>query len=148
MKYMNKYIHNFFSNMNNLTNSMRLKKLRFILITLSGVLLLPLQETRSEEVFLKCIGKFEINRGALIKPDWETIYLSINLNGLKSTIHDKGVKTKGRTLIRRNSYTITHRDNKNNIKNIFKINRTHGNYIVDSPQTNRTLIGTCQKSRG
>ena len=126
----------------------QLQKFRFILVLLSGVLLLPVQETRSEEIFLRCIGKFEINRGALIKPDWETSYLTINLDGLKSTIADKGIKRKGRTLIRRNSYTITHRDNRNRIRNIYKINRTYSTYIVESPQRNRTLIGTCQKGRG
>ncbi len=148
MKYINKFMHNFFSNLTDHTNSMQLQKFRFIVVLISGVLLLPLKETRSEDMFLKCIGKFEINRGPLIRPDWETIYLTINLDGLKSTIDDKGIKTKGRTLIRRNSYTITQRDNTNRIKNIFKINGTHRNYMVISPQRNRTLIGTCQKGRG
>ena len=145
---MNKYIHIIFANFNNHPNSMRLQKFRFIWVLLSGLLLLPLQESRSEEMFLKCIGKYEINRGALIKPDWETIYLTINLDGLKSTIDEKGIKTKGRTLFRRNSYTITNRDTKNRINKIYKININHGNYMVESPQMNRTLIGTCQKSRG
>ena len=126
----------------------QLQKFRFILVLLSGVLLLPVQETRSEEIFLRCIGKFEINRGALIKPDWETIYLTIKLDGLISTINDKGIKKEGRTLIRRNSYTITQRDNRNRVKNIYKINGTHSTYTVESPQKNRTLIGTCQKGRG
>ena len=131
-----------------LNNSSRVQKLRFLLILLSGLLILPAQETRSEEIFLKCIGKFEINRGALIKPDWETSYLTINLNGLKSTIDDKGIKREGRTLIRRNSYTITQRDNRNRVKNIYKINEKYGTYSVESPQRYRTLIGTCQKGRG
>ncbi len=143
-----KYIHNLLSKLDNHINSMRLQKLRVFLVLLSGLLFLPAQETRSKEMFLICIGKFEINRGALIKPDWETIYLKINLDGLKSTIDDKGLISKGRTLIRRNSYTITHRDNTNRIKNIYKINGTYGNYIVETPQRNRTLIGTCQKGRG
>ena len=107
-----------------------------------------MQQTKSEELFLKCIGKYEINRGALIKPDWETSYLTINLDGLISTILDKGIKKEGRTLIRRSLYTITHRDNRNRVKNIYKINGTHGIYTVESPQRNRTLIGTCQKGRG
>ncbi len=145
---MKKNIRTFFPNLNNLTKSIRLQKLRFILLLLSGVLLLPAQETKSKEIFLKCIGKFEINRGALIKPDWEKSYLKINLDGLISTIDEKGIKKKGRTLIKRNSYTVTHRDNRNRIKNIYKINGTHGTYIVEFPQRNRTLIGTCQKSRG
>ena len=135
-------------NFSNLINSFQPPKFHFILVLLSGVLLLTMQKTKSEEIFLKCIGKYEINRGALIKPDWETSYLSINLDGLISTIEDKGIKIEGRTLIRRNSYAITHRDNRNSIKNIYKINGKYGTYSVESPQRNRTLIGTCQKGRG
>ena len=145
---MNKNIKILFPNLKNLTTTVQLQKVRFILLVLSGMLLLPAQQTRSEEIFLKCIGKFEINRGPLIKPDWESSYLTINLDGLKSTIDDKGIKKEGRTFIRRNRYTITHRDNRNSIKNIYKINETHGTYIVEYPQRNRTLIGTCQKGRG
>ena len=124
------------------------KKIHFNLVLLSGLLLVPLQQTRSEELFLKCVGKYEINRGALIKPDWETSYLTINLDGLISTIVDKGIKKEGRTLIRRNSYTITQRDNRNSVRNIYKINGKYGTYSVESPQRYRTLIGTCQKGRG
>ena len=135
-------------NINNLFKSIQPQRFHFILVLLSGLLLVPLQQTRSEEIFLKCVGKYEINRGALIKPDWETSYLTINLDGLISTLYDKGIKKEGRTLIRRNSYTITHRDNRNSVKNIYKINGNHGTYSVESPQRNRTLIGTCQKGRG
>ena len=119
-----------------------------IFVLLSGALLIPLQQASSKEIFLKCNGKYEINRGPLIKPDWETSFLRINLDGLISTIENKGIKKEGRTLIRRNEYTITHRDNRNRVKNIYKINSTHGTYTVISPLTNRTLIGTCQKGRG
>ena len=145
---MNKLIQILIPNFNYLINSVQPKKFRFFLVLLPGVLLLPLQQARSEDIFLKCIGKYEINRGALIKPDWETSYLTINLDGLISTISEKGIKKEGRTLLRRNSYTITHRDNRNRVKNIYKINGTHGTYTVESPQRNRTLIGTCQKGRG
>ena len=145
---MNKDIKILNHNNKNLFKSIQPQKFHFILVLLSGLLLVPLQQARSEEIFLKCVGKYEINRGALIKPDWETSYLTINLDGLISTIDDKGIKKEGRTLIRRNSYTITHRDNKNSVKNIYKINGKHGNYSVESPQRNRTLIGTCQKGRG
>ena len=145
---MNKNIQILIPNFKNLINSFEKKKLRFIIVLLSGVLLIPLQQTRSEEIFLKCIGKYEIDRGALIKPDWETSYLTINLDGLISTIYDKGIKKEGRTLIRRKSYTITHRDNRNSVKDIYKVNGSHGTYSVESPQRNRTLIGTCQKGRG
>ena len=145
---MNKNIQFLIPNFNHLITSIQSKKFRFILVLLSGLLFLPLQQTRSEEIFLKCIGKYEINRGALIKPDWETSFLTINLDGLISTIVDKGIKKEGRTLIRRNSYTITQRDNRNRVKNIYKINVTHNTYTFESPQMNRTLIGTCQKGRG
>jgi len=145
---MNKNIPILIANFNNLINSVQPQKFRFTLILLLGLLILPLQKTRSEELFLKCIGKYEINRGALIKPDWETSYLTINKDGLISTIDDKGIKKEGRTVIRRNLYTITHRDNRNSVKKIYKINGTHGTYTVESPQRNRILIGTCQKGRG
>ncbi len=135
-------------NINYLFKSIQPKRLHLNVVLLSGLLLVSLQQTRSEEIFLKCVGKYEINRGALIKPDWETSYLTINLDGLKSTIDDKGIKKEGRTLLRRNSYTITHRDNRNSVKNIYKINEKHGTYSVESPQRNRTLIGVCQKGRG
>ena len=145
---MNKDIKILIPNINYILKSRQPKRFHFNLVLLSGLLLVPLQQIRSEEIFLKCIGKYEINRGALIKPDWETSYLTINLDGLISTIDDKGIKKEGRTLIRRNSYTITHRDNRNSVKNIYKINGNHGTYSVESPQRNRTLIGTCQKGRG
>ena len=145
---MNKYIKILIPNINYLFKSIQPKKFHFNLVLLSGLLLVPLQQTRSEVLFLKCVGKYEINRGALIKPDWETTYLKISLDGLISTIDDKGIKKEGRTLIRRNSYTITQRDNRNRVKNIYKINGKHSTYTVESPQRNRTLIGTCQKGRG
>jgi len=135
-------------NINYLVKYIDPRKFYFNLVLLSGLLLVPLQQTRSEELFLKCVGKYEINRGALIKPDWETSYLKINLDGLMSTIYDKGIKKEGRTLIRRNSYTITQRDNRNSVRNIYKINGKYGTYSVESPQRYRTLIGTCQKGRG
>tara|TARA_Y100001968_G_scaffold269749_1_gene260648 strand:+ start:44 stop:481 length:438 start_codon:yes stop_codon:yes gene_type:complete len=128
--------------------SFGLGNFRYILVFLTVTILLPIQLAKSEEIFLTCTGKFEINRGELIKPDWETSYLTINLDGLKSYIDDKGIKKEGRTLIRRDSYTITHRDNNNRIKTKYKINGIHGNYMVEYPQRNRTLIGTCQKGRG
>ena len=145
---MNTYIAMLITNVNNIINSYSISKFRLILILLTGVLILPFQQSRSEELFLKCIGKYEINRGSLIKPDWETSYLTINLDGLMSIIEDRGIEKEGRTLIRANSYTITHRDKRNIVKNIYKINRRHRTYIVESPQRNRTLIGTCQKGKG
>ncbi len=137
-----------FHNNSNLTKFKQIQTLSAVLLLLSGACLLTQLKAKSEEIFLKCTGKYEINRGPLIKPDWETSYLKINLNGLISTVDDKGGIKKGRTLIRRNSYIITNRDNRNRIKNIYKINATHGIYTIESPQINRILIGTCQKSRG
>ncbi len=84
-------------NINNLIHSAQQQKFHFILILLSGVLFLPLQKTKSEELFLKCIGKYEVNRGALIKPDWETSYIRINMDILKSFIDEKGIQIEGRT---------------------------------------------------
>ena len=135
-------------NINCLFQSIEPRRFHLNFVLLLGLILVPLQQTRSEEIFLKCVGKYEINRGALIKPDWETSYLTINLDGLISTIVDKGIKKEGRTLIRRNSYTITQRDNRNSVRNIYKINGKYGTYSVESPQRYRTLIGTCQKGRG
>ena len=134
--------------LNSSRTSIQLKKFRLIILFVTGIILLPIQPSKSEEIFLKCTGKFEINRGKLIKPDWETSYLRINLDGIKSIIDDKGIKKEGRTLIRLNSYTITHRDINNEIEAIYKIKADNGNYLVDYPQRNRTLIGTCHKGRG
>jgi len=142
------YINFINTNINNLTKSYEFKKNTFILIFLVGALPISSQVTRSEELYLKCSSKFEINRGALIKPDWEISNLIINLDGLKSTIVDKEIKTEGRTFIRRNNYTIIQRDNRNKVKKIYNINLTYGTFKVEYPQINRTLIGTCEKGRG
>ena len=120
----------------------------FIFLFFTGTLFLPINLAKSEEIFLKCTGKYEIDRGGLIKPDWEISYLKINLEGLKSSIDDNGIKKEGRTLIRRNSYTITHKDNNNRIKTKYKIHGIYGTYLVDYPQRNKTLIGICQKGEG
>ena len=129
-------------------NTFRIQKFPFILVFLSGIILYPIQLANSKEIFLTCTGKFEINRGELIKPDWETSYLTINLDGSKSFINDKGIKKVGSTVINSKTFTITERDNSNRVKTKYKIDGTHGNYVVDYPQRNRTLIGTCQKGRG
>ena len=145
---MEKNILNLLPYLKNLTPSIQSKNLKFLLALLSGVFLLPIQLTRSEQINLRCIGKYEINRGPLIKPDWEMSYLKINTDGLISTIDENGTKKEGRTLLRRNSYIITHRDTRKRIKNIYKINVKYGTYTVESTQRNRTLFGTCQKGRG
>ena len=145
---MNKNIKTLSPYFKNLTTSIQSQNFSFILALLAGVLLLPMKQTRAEQINLICIGKYEINRGPLIKPDWETSYLKINTDGLISTIDDKGTKKEGRTLLRRNSYIITHRDTRKRIKNIYKINVKYGTYTVESTQRNRTLIGTCHKGRG
>ena len=128
--------------------SFQLKKFRIIFLFLSGVILFPIQLSKSEEIFFKCTGKYEINRGELIKPDWEISYLTININGLTSYIDHKGTRTEGSTLIRGDSYIIKHRENKNRLKTKYKIHTINGNYIVDHLELNRRLIGTCEKSRG
>ena len=130
------------------SSSYRLKNLRLMMLFLTGIIIIPIQQAKSEEIFLKCTGKYEINRGELIKPDWETSYLRINLDGLISHVVDKSTKKEGRTSIRRNSYTITYRDSRNKVKTKYKIHSKYGTYIVEQPQLSRTLIGTCQKSRG
>ena len=136
------------THVNYLSTNSFINKFSIILIFLTGVSLIPIQATKSHELFLKCTGKFEINRGELIKPDWETSYLTINLHELQSYIDDNGIKKNGITMIKREKYTITHRDNNNRIRTKYKIDGIHGNYLVDYPQQNRTLIGTCQKGRG
>ena len=145
---MNANNKNLKTNINYSIRYFRIDKFRFVFVLMTGLILFPIQLTKSEEIFLKCTGKFEINRGELIKPDWETSYLTINLVGLKSSIVDKGLQKEGRTSISGDSYRITHRDNRNRIKTRYKVNGKYGTYIVDYPQRNRTLIGTCQKSRG
>ena len=145
---MKKKIQILFNNLISFPNSNQLHFFRSVFVLLSGLYLLPLQQARSEEIFLECTGIYEINRGPLIKPDWETSYIRINLNGLMSTVNDQGDIKKGRTSINGKSYRVTLRDNKNKIKNIYKINEKHGTYIFKNPKRNRTLIGTCQKSRG
>ena len=135
-------------NINYSRKSFRIDKFRSVFLLITGIIFFPIQLTKSEEIFLKCTGKFEINRGELIKPDWETSYLTINLDGLISSIDDKGIQKQGRTSISGDSYRITHRDNRNRIKTRYNVNGKYGTYIVNYPQRNRTLIGTCQKSRG
>ena len=125
-----------------------IKKSLFLMSFVAGLILVPIKIMKSEEIFLKCIGKFEINRGALIKPDWEISYLKINLNGLKSSIYDKGIKKEGSTLIRPTSYTITHTDDNKRISSKYRINKEYDTYTVNYPKQSRILIGTCQKGRG
>tara|TARA_Y100001968_G_scaffold307740_1_gene325833 strand:+ start:412 stop:849 length:438 start_codon:yes stop_codon:yes gene_type:complete len=145
---MKKNIKILFNNFTKFTYSYQFHKFSSVLVLLSGLYLLPFQQAKSEEIFLECIGIYEINRGPLIKPDWETSYLRINLSGMISTIDDQSGVKKGRTSISGKSYRITYRDSKNNIENIYKINKTYGTYILEYPKRNKTLIGTCQKSKG
>tara|TARA_Y100001968_G_scaffold174799_1_gene160217 strand:+ start:278 stop:715 length:438 start_codon:yes stop_codon:yes gene_type:complete len=135
-------------NNNNLGKPNYLKKGYLKLFFILAIVLVPIRKLNSEEIFLKCTGKFEINRGELIKPDWETSYLKINLDGLISTINDKGIKKVGNTSIKGNSYVITHRGIRNEIKSKYKIDRTYGTYKVEYPKRHITLIGTCEKGRG
>ena len=125
-----------------------LKNLTLILLSFAGVFFYPTEIAKSEELFLTCTGKFEINRGALIRPDWEISYITINLKGLNSSIYEKEIKKEARAVIRGDTYTITHRDIRKRITSKYKINVTHGTYIVIYPQRNRSLIGTCEKGKG
>ncbi len=117
-------------------------------IILIGTMLIPHQQAKSDYIFLKCIGKFEINRGKLINPDWDMTYITINSDELEFSIEENGIKDSGRYVIKGNSYTFTHKDDRNRIKAKYKINRDYGNYLVNYPRMNKTLIGTCQKGRG
>ena len=65
-----------------------------------------------------------------------------------STINDAHITKKGRTLIRRGSYYITHRDKDRKITAKYTVNKKHGNYWVEYPQKNKLLIGVCEKGRG
>ena len=121
---------------------------RFFLAVLTLLICVPSQSARSEEIHLICTGKYEINRGRLIKPDWETTFLSINLDGVMSKIDDGILIKKGRTLSRRGYYFITHRDNNRRVMAKYSVNKKLGNYLVKYPQTNKVLIGTCKKGRG
>ncbi len=120
---------------------------RIFSAVLTALLWLPSPTARSEEIHLICTGKFELNRGRLIKPDWETTYLSINLDGLISSIDDGILIKKGRTRIRRGSYYITHRAKDRRVKAKYSVNKL-GNYSVEYLQDNKVLIGTCEKGRG
>ena len=133
--------------LNGKSTSFYFKGLSFIILFVTGIIIFPIKIAKSDEINLKCIGKFEINRGELIKPDWEISYFKINTIRLNSTIDDEGIRKEGKTLIRGNNFTITYKDN-NNIKTKYKINSTHGTYLVEYLKSNRTLIGTCQKARG
>ena len=126
----------------------QLRKNPLYLIILLATLFQYPQTIKSDEIFLKCIGKFEINRGSLIKPDWEKTYLKINRDGLISTIDNSGIIREGRTIKRRNSYIISYRDIRNRLKEKYEINIKYGTYRVSHPQNKRILIGTCQKGRG
>ena len=140
--------HYSIANKNYSRRSYRLKNLTFIFLSFAGVFFYPTEIAKSEELFLTCTGKFEINRGSLIKPDWEISYITINLKGLNSSIYEKEIKKDASTLIRGDTYTITHRDIRKRITSKYKINVTHGTYIVHYLQRNRTLIGTCEKGKG
>lgn len=120
----------------------------FLLIILVAMLSQYSQIAKSEKIYLKCLGKFEIDRGKLIKPDWEITYLRINKNGLMSTIDNGGVRTEGRTSKRGDSYIITHRDKSYRVKAKYIFNEMYGTYSVNYPEKNKILIGTCQKGRG
>ena len=121
-----------------------MKRLFFIAIT---CLLFSPTMSRGDEIYLKCIGKYELGRGKLIQPDWDETFLTINLNGLTSTIDDGGTIKKGRTAIKGNFYNITHYKNyKINIK--YKVSTDYKSFIVNYPQSNITILGQCSERFG
>ena len=121
---------------------------RSLLAVLTALLWVQSPTAKAEGIHLICTGKFELNRGRLIKPDWETTYLSISIDGIMSTVNDNVSIKKGRTLRRRGSYYITLRDKNRRIKAKYIVNKKLGNYSVEYPQRNKVLIGTCEKGRG
>ena len=121
---------------------------KLFLAFLTTLLWFTSQTARSKEIHLICTGKFELNRGRLIKPDWETTYLSVNLDGIMSKIDDGILIKKGRTLIRSGTYYITHRDKNSRVEAKYSVNKKLGNYSAEYPKKNKLLIGTCEKGRG
>ena len=126
------------------------RKLIFLKLFLFGLMVFPaIQNAKSEEIHLICVGNFEINRGPLIKPDWQTIYLTMNIEGILRTpstmVYEGSFPKKGRTIFRNGSYHIAHLGKEEEVLTEYIINLTHGNFSVRYPKEERVLIGTCRK---
>merc|ERR1712167_401735 len=99
-------------------------------------MILPLmQNAKSEEIHLICVGNFEINRGPLIKPDWQRSHLTMNLEGILRTpstlVYEGGFPKKGRTLYINGSYHIAHLGKEEEVLTEYIVNLTNGNYSVN-----------------
>ena len=126
------------------------RKLIFLKLFLFGLMVFPaIQNAKSEEIHLICVGNFEINRGPLIKPDWQTIYLTMNIEGILRTpstmVYEGSFPKKGRTIFRNGSYHIAHLGKEEEVLTEYIVNLTNGNYSVNYPKNGRMLIGTCRK---
>ena len=126
------------------------RKLKFLKLFLLGLMILPLmQNAKSEEIHLICVGNFEINRGPLIKPDWQRSYLTMNLEGILRTpstlVYEGSFPKKGRTIYINGSYHIDHLGKEEEVLTEYIVNLTNGNYSVNYPKNGRMLIGTCRK---
>ena len=109
----------------------------------------PMQNAKSEEIHLICVGNFEINRGPLIKPDWQRSYLTMNIEGILRTpstmVYEGSFPKKGRTIFINGAYHIAHLGEQEEVLTEYIVNLTNGNYSVNYPKNGRMLIGTCRK---
>ena len=126
------------------------RKLKFLKLFLLGLMISPLmQNAKSEEIHLICVGNFEINRGPLIKPDWQRSHLTMNLEGILRTpstlVYEGSFPKEGRTTYINGSYHIAHLGKEEEVLTEYIVNLTNGNYSVNYPKNGRMLIGTCRK---
>ena len=113
------------------------------------IVFLPLQKAKSEEIHLVCVGNFEIDRGPLIKPDWQISYLTMNIEGILRTpstiISEGGFPKRGRTTFKNGSYHIAYLGKEEEVLIEYIVNLNNGNYSVSFPKKGRVLLGTCKK---
>ena len=124
--------------------------LNFLKLFLFGLIVFsPIQKAKSEKINLTCVGKFEINRGPLIKPDWEKSYLTMDIDGILRTpstmISEGGFPKKGRTFFMNGAYHISYIGKEQEVLTKYIVNLNNGNYLVSYPKEERVLIGTCRK---
>ena len=125
-------------------------KLNFFKLFLLGLIAFsPIKEAKSEQIHLTCVGKFEIDRGPLIKPDWQRSYFTMNIEGILRTpstiISDGGFPKRGRTFLHKGAYHIDHVGQDAEVLTKYIVNLTTGNYLVNYTKEGRVLIGTCRK---
>ena len=129
----------------------RLKRSNFYSIFLfTLIVFLPIQKIKAEEIYLTCIGNFEIDRGPLIKPDWKISYLTMNIEGILRTpttiINEGGFAKRGRTFFSNGSYHIDYLGKEEEVLTKYIVNVDNGNYLVSYPKNGRVLIGTCREA--